>query len=182
MNKEQQKYEIILMVKKAIANNCIPFEDSDEFVELDGFDVDNIADEVYETLYNAGYRKVPEYAVIIPSEEREEEIKATNEILAERDGLKAERERLKVENWRLTAKLRQVLLSIDTVKETNTMCNISKQIEQAVKEFAEKVKDYINDKVIADFDDSDSVKYYTVDLDEFESEIDELLKEYEVEE
>ena len=91
-------------------------------------------------------------------------------------------EQLKAKNWRLTEKLRQVLLSIDTVKETNTMCNISKQIEQAVKEFAEMVKDYINDKVIADFDDSDSVKYYTVDLDEFESEIDELLKEYEVEE
>ena len=88
-------------------------------------------------------------------------------------------EQLKAKNWRLTEKLRQVLLSIDTVKETNTMCNISKQIEQAVKEFAEKVKDYINDKVIADFDDSDSVKYYTIDLDEFESEIDELLKEYE---
>ena len=91
-------------------------------------------------------------------------------------------EQLKAKNWRLTEKLRQVLLSIDTVKETNTMCNISKQIEQAVKEFAEKVKDYINDKVIADFGDSESVKYYTIDLDEFESEIDELLKEYEVEE
>lgn len=50
---------------------------------------------------------------------------------------------------------------------------------QAVKEFAEKVKEYINNKVIADFDDSESVKYYTIDLDEFESEIDELLKEYE---
>lgn len=52
------KDEIILMVKKAIANNSIPFNDSDEFVELDCFDVDNIADEVYEALYNAGYRKV----------------------------------------------------------------------------------------------------------------------------
>lgn len=51
--------------------------------------------------------------------------------------------------------------------------------EQAVKEFAEKLKEYINNKVIADFDDSESVKYYTIDLDEFESEIDELLKEYE---
>ena len=50
---------------------------------------------------------------------------------------------------------------------------------EAVEEFAEKIKEYINNKVIADFDDSESVKYYTVDLDEFESEIDELLKEYE---
>lgn len=51
--------------------------------------------------------------------------------------------------------------------------------EDGVKEFAERVKEYINNKVIADFDDSDSVEYYTIDLDEFESEIDELLKEYE---
>lgn len=108
------KDEIILMVKKAIANNSLPFEDSDEFVELDGFDVDNIADEVYEALYNAGYRKVPEYAVIIPAEEREEEIKATNEILAERDGLKAEIERLK---------------AVLEIKQ-----------KQAVKEFAERLK------------------------------------------
>ena len=93
MNKD----EIILIVKKAIANNSIPFNDSDEFVELDCSDVDNIADEVYEALYNAGYRKVPEYAVIIPAEEREEEIKATNETLAERDRLKAEIERLEAE-------------------------------------------------------------------------------------
>ena len=53
--------------------------------------------------------------------------------------------------------------------------------QETTREFAEKVKEYINNKVIADFDDSESVKYYTVDLDEFESEIDELLKEYKYE-
>ena len=41
---------------------------------------------------------------------------------------------------------------------------------EAVEEFAEKIKEYINNKVIADFDDSESVKYYTINLDEFESE------------
>ena len=65
------KDEIILIVKKAIANNSLPFEDSDEFVELDGFDVDNIADEVYEALYTAGYRKVPEDSVVLSKEEYE---------------------------------------------------------------------------------------------------------------
>lgn len=65
------KDEIILMVKKAIANNSLPFEDSDEFVELDGFDVDNIADEVAEEVYNAGYRKVPEDSVVLSKEEYE---------------------------------------------------------------------------------------------------------------
>ena len=169
MNKEQQKYEIILIVKKAIANNCTPFNDSDEFVQLDGFDVDIISEEVYEAICTAGYRKVPEYAVIIPAEEREEEIKATNEALAERDRPKAEIERLKAEIKRLEG----------VINDQNELCQDCKK---SVKEFAEKLKEYINNKVIADFDDSESVKYYTVDLDDFESEIDALLKECEVEE
>lgn len=40
-------------------------------------------------------------------------------------------ERLKAENIRLTTKLGQVLLSIDTVKEMNTMCSIDEQKKQA---------------------------------------------------
>jgi len=49
--------------------------------------IDNLFDggtyKLAEALYNAGYRKVPEYAVILTPEEREEEIKSTNEILVE---------------------------------------------------------------------------------------------------
>lgn len=40
-------------------------------------------------------------------------------------------EKLKSENIRLTTKLGQVLLSIDTVKEMNTMCSIDEQRKQA---------------------------------------------------
>ena len=40
-------------------------------------------------------------------------------------------ERLKDENARLKEKLKQVLLSIDTVKEMNAMVNIHEQIKQA---------------------------------------------------
>lgn len=47
---------------------------------------------------------------------------------------------LKAENVRLTAKLGQVLLSIDTVKEMVAMCNIYKQQKDAVQDFAEKAK------------------------------------------
>ena len=43
----------------------------------------------------------------------------------------------------LSEKLGQALLSIDTVKEMNAMCNIDEQMEQAVKEFAEKLKNVI---------------------------------------
>lgn len=49
-------------------------------------------------------------------------------------------EQLKAKNWRLTEKLRQVLLCIDKAKEMNTICDINEQIVQAVKEFAERLK------------------------------------------
>ena len=43
-----------------------------------------------EALYNAGYRVVPDGAVILTPEERDEEMKEINKTLAERDELKAE--------------------------------------------------------------------------------------------
>lgn len=78
---------------------------------------------------------------------------------------KAEIERLKDENARLTGRLGQVLLAVDTVKEMNAMCNIDDQRKQAVKEFAEKIKakSYVND--------------YCREVVEIDK-IDELLKEY----
>ena len=50
---------------------------------------------------------------------------------------------LKDENIRLRGKLAQVLLSINTVKEMNAMCDIDDQRKQAVKEFAGKVKEEV---------------------------------------
>ena len=67
-------------------------------------------------------------------------------------------EKLKAENVRLTTKLGQVLLSIDTVKEMNTMCNIAAQVKQAKIDVLNELK---KKKSIAIWD------------------IDELLKEYE---
>lgn len=73
------------------------------------------------------------------------------------------------ENRRLSEKLGQILLSIDTVKEMNAMCNIDAQRKQAVKEFAEKLKNVIHER--------DYLQGYAeIGLIE---EIDELLKEYE---
>lgn len=48
---------------------------------------------------------------------------------------------LKAENARLTEKLKQVLLAVDTVKEMNTMCSIDEQRKRAVQDFAEKLKE-----------------------------------------
>lgn len=84
-------------------------------------------------------------------------------------------DRLEAENERLTERLNQVLLSIDTVKEMNAMCNINEQRKQAVKEFAEKLKRKAFDKDM--FNDWAGATYVVL-----VREIDKLLKEYEVEE
>ena len=73
---------------------------------------------------------------------------------------------LKADNARLTEKLKQDLLAVDTVKEMTAMCSIDEQRKRAVQDFAEKVKamSYVNS--------------YCREVVEVEK-IDELLKEYE---
>ena len=51
-------------------------------------------------------------------------------------------EKLKAENIRLTTKLGQVLLSLDTVKEMNTMCSIDEQVKQAKIDVLNELKKY----------------------------------------
>lgn len=70
-------------------------------------------------IYNVGYRKVPDGAVVLTPEERDDEMEATNEILAERDDLIAkvgvlgrENYDLKAENEQLKAKLEKNPMAI----------------------------------------------------------------------
>lgn len=58
--------------------------------------------------------------------------------------------RLKAENIRLTTKLGQVLLSIDTVKEMNTMCSIDEQRKQAKIDVLNELKKKIHDTRLND--------------------------------
>ena len=49
-----------------------------------------------------------------------------------------------------------------------------------LKQFAERLKDYFEDMLVDEFGDiAVDVKYLTINIDEFEEYIDELLKEYE---
>lgn len=57
---------------------------------------------------------------------------------------------LKDENVRLTTKLGQVLLSIDTVKEMNTMCSIEEQRKQAKIDVLNELKKKIHDTRLND--------------------------------
>lgn len=155
MNKEQQIKEI----EKVLQDEQLRISNT-----ADGFKQlmkEGVCKCHAEALYNAGYRKVPDGEVTLSPEERDFVMKTITDIRAERDELKAE-------NERLSEKLKQVLLSIDTVKEMNTMCNIDAHRKQAVKEFAEKLKGKLQD-----FGDGGEKGAYITKKD-----IDELLKEY----
>ena len=59
-------------------------------------------------------------------------------------------EKLKAENVRLTTKLGQVLLSIDTVKEMNAMCNIAAQVKQVKIDVLNELKKKIHNTRLND--------------------------------
>ena len=82
-----------------------------------------------------------------------------------------------IEKWKNDyAKLQEQFANYHIASDKEIMA----QKKQAVKEFAEKLKDYINDKIIEEFFDmAVGIKYFTIDIDEFEEHVDELLKEYE---
>ncbi len=100
--------------------------------------------------------------------------KREEEIYFLRDGIEFINE-LENENNRLSKKIVKILLSIDTVKEMNDMCNIDEQIKQAVKEFAERLKE----KVLNYCGTEEENHYYDVSKEGACEEIDETLKEYE---
>lgn len=141
MTKEQQIEEMTKLIQAKEIHPC----DDDEHCE----DCYCVCKGMAEMIYNAGYRKVPKYAVILSPEERDEEMKAYNEERVEFD-------RLKAENERFVSNMKNVL----EIEKKN-----------AVKEFARKVKkcSYCDN----DFMDGKWHRYVFVD------DIDKLLKERE---
>lgn len=67
-------------------------------------------------------------------------------------------EQLKAENVRLTTKLGQVLLSIDTVKEMNAMCDIEEHVKQAKIDVLKKLKEK-RTTVFIDIDEVDEAVF-----------------------
>ena len=128
--------------------------------------IDNLFDggtyKLAEALYNAGYRKVSDSE----AELQELNIKYYNEA----KDLRRKLAEVEAEKERLSEKLKQVLLSIDTVKEMNAMCNIDEQRKQAVKEFAARMK---KDPRINNY----GLEF--VALVDIDAELKSLLKEYE---
>ena len=169
MTKEQQIEELTMLLFNKAENYC----------NADGEIIPNM---IADTLYDAGYRKVPKGAVILSPEERDEEMKAYNEERKERENelltmqmscLSAyfEVEQLQKENKQLQEQL-------NSANAGNVNCSGCELVEvNAVKEFAEKLKNHPpkNTKTIywdygAGWDDC----WHAVKV-----VVDELLKEYE---
>ena len=143
MNEEQQIAEMANIPHKCIKSSC------EDCIKNDRKCTDY---KQAEALYNAGYRKVTDGAVVLTPEERVEEMKEINKTLAERDVLKAENVRLK-----------------EVIADQNELCWNCKK---SVKEFAEKLKA----KLFSVFGKTICSDVDTEDITIF---IDELLKEYE---
>ena len=126
-----------------------------------------------EILYDKDYRKVPDGAIILTPEERDEEVKETNKILSERDELKAENAELKskIEELKLKCAALQMRNEVGqgiSEAANNLIKNMIKvEKKKAVQEFAEKLKKRLN------------LGLYEWQYAEVDSKtIDELLKEY----
>lgn len=124
-----------------------------------------------EALYNAGYRKV-----LDDVRELIDTLYNAARTRDEIDNLREENKKLKAENERLSEKLKQVLLSIDTVKEMNAIsrCTIDEHRKEAVREFAEKLKKKVHN-YYPSIDNYCTSRHVILVKD-----IDELLKEYEI--
>ena len=113
------------------------------------------ADDIADGLYNAGYRKIKE-----KDETLEKQIKHLNTIVERLDEL-------------LGKGINEYIMGIDGVEGLKDMWERS-----AVREFAEKVKEYINDN--ADFVyKSECGEYAEINITLCEKYINELLREYE---
>lgn len=157
--------------------------------------------------YNAGYRKVPDGAVLLTPKERDEELKACNEKQAELENeikrLKAdnealqmwneayteENEKLKAENYKLENDLvdfdefardiskTRIEITGEAIPTCKTLLEyIKKEKRNAVKEFEEKLKEKAHKGAS---NDAITYKFIERDYTITESELNELLKEYE---
>ena len=91
---------------------------------------------------------------------------------------KAEIERLKAEFKQLETNAEILARGVRDLNHENY--ELTKKMKQAQIDVLNKVKNYIDDKIENDYGDmSDSVNYLTIDIDDFDDFIDELIKEVE---
>lgn len=160
MTKEQQKDKIIEIVKNAINDNSVTLYGADDMVSIDGDDVDHIAEEVAEEVYDL---RISVFGNEIKSLKR-----GIKELQDKNAELKRECNEYYAQADRLQAKLAQVLMRVDKTKEWT----LDRAKIEGAKEFAEKLKEK--------FDGYDATSYngYEEGFHDLQEEIDEVLKEY----
>lgn len=192
MKKEQQKDKIIEIVKKAINDNAIIEKDTAYIIVFDSNDIDHIAEEVAENVYNF-YKPIdnePVGAMYIEGcrkgfFDRDNQVRtlatAIKELKDENAELKNERDEYYAQADRLQARLAQaqednsefqyqLRNSHLTISLLDTRLKHARR--QAAEEFAEKLKEK--------FDGYDATSYngYEEGFHDLQEEIDEVLKEY----
>ena len=192
MEKEQQKDKIIEIVKKAIGDNSIVEKGTAYIIGFDSNDIDHIAEEVAEAVYNF-YKPIdnePVGAMYIEGcrkgfFDRDNQVitlaTAIKELKDENAELKNERDEYYAQADRLQARLAQaqednsefqyqLRNSHLTISLLDTRLKHARR--QAAKEFAEKLKEK--------FDGYDATSYngYEEGFHDLQEEIDEVLKEY----
>lgn len=139
-----------------------------------------ITQETAKALYEEGYRKVPDGAVVLTPEERGDEMKATNEILAERDDLIAKVGILGRENYDLKAKIKRL--------EKENACLLKACEEKFTFDTTQNKKYSVFNTVRKVFADEVKAKLFAIfgkticsdlDTEDITDIINELLKEYE---
>lgn len=164
MDKEQQKDKIVEIVKKAIAENSLYDYD------IDGDDVDHIAEEVAGNIYNF-YHPIDEVAEYKPDEDRlfsdyGDEIRSLTRAVKE---LKDECDEYCAQADRLQEKLAQVLMRVDKTKEWT----LDRAKIEGAKEFAEEIRELL----LVTYGDYGS-PLGDITGEEIMRDIDELLEEY----
>nr|DAM56597.1 MAG TPA: transcription factor [Caudoviricetes sp.] len=134
MEKEQQKDKIIEIVKKAIDDNSVTAYGEDDIVSIDGDDVDHIAEEVAEEVYDLYTSVLDNFDNGIESLKR-----GIKELQDENAGLNRECNDYLAKIDQLQAKLAQVLMGVDKTKEWT----LDRAKTEGAKEFAEKVKNLL---------------------------------------
>lgn len=122
---------------------------------------------------------LPKDALNIITEQEKEIEQLTRELAEEQEAcVECELE----QSWKLFERDKEIdrLRAESKRFENNTKSVLEIEKKNVVKEFAEKVKDYLEYKLVDEFGDmAVDVQYLTIDIDEFEDYVDELLREYE---
>lgn len=180
INKEEQIKEIC----KLICATCAQF---------DGCAINCKAHKnTAEILYKAGYRKVPDGAVILTPEERDEKLKACNKKQAEIEILKIQNKNLEIAFDRLNARSERLATdnealqmwnnasaeTIQKLSETNRLfeSNMKSVLEiekkNAIKKFAEKLKEKFGEYEVWHYNGNEEGWH------DLKQEIDECVKEF----